>query len=73
MDKKELLEFNQMKAGVRRLEKIVGLLLRRVNVLEKQNRSIKAKAHQTGLDVAHINHTVKQSGGPYDPPRNGRF
>jgi hypothetical protein len=69
MEKKELLEFNNLRKDVRRLEQVISLLLRRVNLLEKQNRTLKANAHQAGLNVAHIDRTMR--GGPYDPPQRG--
>jgi hypothetical protein len=74
MDKKELFEFNTLRKDVRRLEQIISLLLRRVGVLEKQNRTLRAQAHQAGLNVANMDRTIMDRttrGGPYDPPRGG--
>ncbi|TFG96537.1 hypothetical protein E4H12_10825 [Candidatus Thorarchaeota archaeon] len=77
MDKKEQLKFNALQVDVRRLQQVVGVLVRRITMLEKQNRSIKARAHQTGLDMATLNRASgersESRGGPYDPPRGGRF
>lgn len=74
MDKKELKEFTQLKKEVRRLEQIVGIMARRLNILEKQNRTLRTKVHQTGLDMAQANHNANRDrealrrGGPYNPP-----
>lgn len=47
-------EEKKLLADVKRLEKMVNLLSRRVIDLERQNRTTKAKLHQQTLDLAYV-------------------
>jgi hypothetical protein len=61
-----------LRAEVRQLTKIVALLTRRLGAFEKQMRSMKARAHQAGLNMDALERSSKRdTRGPYDPPSGG--
>lgn len=47
-------DIKDTKADIKKLQQLIVSLSRRIQVLERENRSLKAKAHQLSLDVSYI-------------------
>jgi peptidoglycan hydrolase CwlO-like protein len=60
MDKTQQTQLQNLQKSVSRLEKMVNTLLLRISALEKQNRSLKAKAHQQSLNISHLNGRIRE-------------
>lgn len=56
-----------LRADVRKLEKIVAMLVRRLGTFEKQMRSMKARAQQAGLNIDALER-ARKTPAPYSPP-----
>ena len=61
MNKTEQLAFMKLLKRCDRLENVLRSLVKRVTKLEGQNRSIKAKAHQAGLNAESLGRSFSAS------------